>query len=279
MPTTTKPAVKPRNRPHSQYNPINREDERNVNEQTQMVNLRNNRRSLDCTRSDYSAAGGEYGTAGGTGNELRTAGKSGRTVNNVNRASGNAPRAAARPIKAADSYRPSRASELESPSGTPGSGNFRGYLTWNSENRTTDRTVETDNQNGDNSRTEPGNIRGHLTALSNSSETNERRTVSENDSNPNAHRSRSRSRSLNNELNRSRTSVNDTSEPTDRLSSRRNTDDSISNYELRRTSSVQAKKQFMVGSYIILFVGILLAVSGAVLTVLAFHNHFGHISM
>ena len=72
----------------------------------------------------------------------------------------------------------------------------------------------------------------------------------------------------------------DLNETSDLVRSRRaSDDDSIANYGLRRTSSVQAKRKFMLGSYVILFIGILLAVSGAVLTVLAFHNHFGHISM
>ena len=276
-----KPAVKPRNRPHSQYNPINREDESEVNEQTQMVNLRNNRRSLDCTLSDYKAAGSEHRTAGGAGNEPRTADSSTRTSNNINMTAGNAPRAAARQTKASDNNRSNRVSELDSPSRSPDPRNITGYLTrpWNTENRTTDNTqhraVETTNLN--NTRNDPGNIRRYQSGPWNSSEG---RTMDSNPNAPfNAGRARSRSRSLDNELNQSRTSVNDTAESVDRLHSRRNTDDSISNFELRRTSSVQAKKKFMLGSYVILFVGILLAVSGAVLTVLAFHNHFGHISM
>ncbi len=54
---------------------------------------------------------------------------------------------------------------------------------------------------------------------------------------------------------------------------------SVGQQNMRRTGSIMAKKKFMLGSYIIVFVGILLAISGATLTVLAFHNHFGHITM
>ena len=60
-----KPAVKPRNRPHSQYNSTSRGDENQLNEQTQMVNLRNNRRSLDCTLGDYRTTSEETPDYGG----------------------------------------------------------------------------------------------------------------------------------------------------------------------------------------------------------------------
>ena len=362
-----KPAVKPRNRPHSQYNSTSRGDETQMNEQTQMVNLRNSRRSLDCTLGDYrtssgdsrtvsgdprDADGGEFraGTAGvdsrrslGTESRTTSSGAESRgpgvpgtsdsrvaasseyrppgeyrspfgaykppppqpvpsdykggseypnnTNTNTNRttygtsmASGGAPKPAIRPHKAS-------VSDLDNPSGNPESGNIRGYLTrpWNSENRPpqndTQRRSPTENQNSGFTRSgQPGNIRRYPTASWNSN------TEQEPTTNSNAHRNRTltnndelnQSRHSMNMLSQSQHSVNDTvdlNETTDLVRSRRNSEDSVSDYGLRRTSSVQAKRKFRMGSYIILFIGILLAVSGAVLTVLAFHNHFGHISM
>ena len=361
-----KPAVKPRNRPHSQYNSTSRGDGDQLSEQTQMVNLRNNRRSLDCTLGDYRTNSGDYrtvngdqrdadggefkaGTAGvdsmrSLGTESRTTssgaesrgpgvpgtsdsrvaasseyrppgeyrspfgaykphppqpvpsyykGGSGYPNNNINTnrttygtnmASGGAPKPAIRPHKAS-------VSDLDNPSGNPDSGNIRGYLTrpWNSENRPpqndTQQRSPTESQNSGITRSgQPGNIRRYPTAPWNSSTEQEptahsnaqrNRTVTDNDE-------LSQSRHSMNMLSQSQHSVNETvdlNETTDLVRSRRNSDESVSDYGLRRTSSVQAKRKFMMGSYIILFIGILLAVSGAVLTVLAFHNHFGHISM
>ena len=361
-----KPAVKPRNRPHSQYNSTRRGEENQLSEQTQMVNLRNNRRSLECTLGDYrissgdsrtvngdprDADGGEFraGTAGvhsrrslgtdsrttSSGSETRGPGVPGtvesrvatsseyrppgeyrspfgaykppppqpvpidykggseypnnnintnRTTYGTNMGSGGAPRPAIRPHKAS-------VSDLDNPSGNPDSMNIRGYLTrpWNSENRPpqndTQQRSSTENQNSGITRSEqPGNIRRYPTVPWNSSTEQEPTTQS------NAQRSRTvtsndelnQSRHSMNSLSQSQHSVNETvdlNETTDLVRSRRNSDDSVSDYGLTRTSSVQAKRKFMMGSYIILFIGILLAVSGAVLTVLAFHNHFGHISM
>ena len=372
-----KPTVKPRTRPHSQYNPTSRGDDIQLNEQTQMVNLRKNRRSLDCTLGDHIAVGGDASTTGGdsrrTGGDPPTVGDDSRTVsgdpsrsgresrvpagsggpefrttssgtgpggpgipgiaeprvaagseyrppgeyrtpygaykprppkpvpseykggecehpNNTNRTtygtnapSGGAPKAAIRPHKAS-------VSDLDNPSGSPDSGNIRGYLTkpWNSENRPpqsgTQQRPLSEHQNRESTRPgQSGNIRRYPTAPWNSSteqeplnsNTQRNRTITNNDE-------LSQSRHSMNMLSQSRHSMNDTvdlNETTDLVRSRRNSDDSISDYGLRRTSSVQAKRKFMMGSYIILFIGILLAVSGAVLTVLAFHNHFGHISM
>ena len=371
-----KPAVKPRTRPHSQYNPTSRGDETQLNEQTQMVNLRNNRRSLDCTLGDYMAVGDDASAAGGdtrrAGGDPRTVGgdarKSGgksrapnsgidssgsdvlesrtnsggtdprgpgipgtaeprvasgseyrppgeyrtplgaykppppkpvpseykggectsstntnRTTYGTNAPSGGAPKPAIRPHKAS-------VSDLDNPSGSSDSGNIRGYLTrpWNSENRPlqsdTQQRPMSEHQNRENTRPgQSGNIRRYPTAPWNSSTEQE-------PLNTNAQRNRtitnsdevSQSRHSMNLLSQSQHSMNDTvdlNETTDLVRSRRNSDDTVSDYGLRRTSSVQAKRKFMMGSYIILFIGILLAVSGAVLTVLAFHNHFGHISM
>ena len=364
-----KPAVKPRNRPHSQYNSTSRGDENQLSEQTQMVNLRNNRRSLDCTLGDYrttsgdsrrvngdprDADGGEFraGTAGvdsrssrrSLGTESRTSSSgaepsgpvvpgtsepkvaasseyrppgeyrspfgaykppppqpvpseykggseypnnntnTSRTTYGTNMPSAGAPKPAIRPHRAS-------VSDLDNLSGNPDSGNIRGYLTrpWNSENRApqndTQQRSPTEHQNSGITRSgQPGNIRRYPTAPWNST------TEQEPTTNSNAQRSRTvtdndelnQSRHSMNMLSQSQHSVNDTvdlNETTDLVRSRRNSDDSVSDYGLRRTSSVQAKRKFMMGSYIILFIGILLAVSGAVLTVLAFHNHFGHISM
>ena len=207
-----------------------------------------------------------------------------RTTYGTSMASGGAPKPAIRPHKAS-------VSDLDNPSGYPDSGNIRGYLTrpWNSENRPpqndTQQRSPAENQNSEITRSgQPRNIRRYPTAPWNSSTEQEptvhlnaqrNRTVTNNDE-------LSQSRHSMNMLSQSQHSVNETvdlNETIDLVRSRRNSDDSVSDYGLRRTSSVQAKRKFMMGSYIILFIGILLAVSGAVLTVLAFHNHFGHISM
>lgn len=292
-----RPAVKPRtSRPHSQYNPITSGvvgvggesgGSGGMIEQTQMVNMRYNRRSLDCTLSDYNrtadvpqrTAGGNLRpadlepqrtraadlepqrTAGGTvraaGGSSITAGRSSSGITNVPPQQGGTN----------DGVRPYRAtvSDLNNsnPSGPPDSGNIRRYLTrpWNSENRTGE---------GEYGPNRSANQESAPTRARTDPPVNMRSYPPESGG-----------------ITRSRHSVNDAVENQNEIAelvnstrtSRRNSEDSISNFGLRRTSSVQAKKKFMLGSYVILFVGILLAASGAVLTVLAFHNHFGHISM
>ncbi len=245
-----KPAVRPKPRPRSQYNPVFGEDDE-LSQSARRTAAANQRHSWDFSRvADelQSRTAGSDSQAGSRKKQANPGGGSGG-------ASGNTTRTAANGRTSGGDPEPARRTALIPPNQSNtarDTGNIRPYLTrpWNSDQQ---QPIQ--------------NTANHVQPLQPRITTTDTRVANE---------AQDTSPTQPNELNQSETSLVDLVASHRR--SRASLDaegDSLDEAELTGV----AKRKFMVGSYIILFVGIFLAVSGAVLTVLAFHNHFGHISM